>query len=53
MIASAKILNAHKQLSLEHRKALVDNILMIQKENYVSRKKRSKEELYAVLGLTP
>ena len=34
-------------------KTIVDYILTIQSHNYVTKKKRSKEELYAQLGLTP
>ncbi len=32
---------------------LVEIILLVQSENYVTRKKRSREELQTVLGLTP
>ncbi len=32
---------------------LVDLILVIQSENYVTKKKRTKNELIKVLGLTP
>jgi len=32
---------------------LIELILVIQNANYVTKKKRSKEELYEVLGLTP
>ncbi len=32
---------------------LVNNIIQIQSENYVSKKKRTKEELFKILGLTP
>ncbi len=35
------------------RKKLVDNILIVQSENYATRKKRSKQELRKILGLTP
>ena len=40
-------------LSDKDLKNLVDYILIIQNENYVTKKKRSKEELYIALGLTP
>lgn len=32
---------------------LVNNIVQIQSENYISKKKRTKEELLKILGLTP
>ena len=32
---------------------LVDLILMIQKENYVTKKKKTKDELLKILDLTP
>ena len=32
---------------------LVDLILLIQKENYVTKKKKTKDELLLMLGLTP
>ena len=35
------------------KEKLVDNILIVQSENYATRRKRSKEELRSILGLTP
>ncbi len=32
---------------------LVDNIISIQQENYVTKRKKTKQELYKILGLTP
>ena len=32
---------------------LVNNIIKIQSENYISKKKRTKQELLDILGLTP
>ena len=32
---------------------LVDNILIVQSENYVTRKKKTKNDLLKILGLTP
>ena len=32
---------------------LVDYILVIHKENYVTKKKKTKKELLQILGLTP
>ncbi len=34
-------------------KKLVTSILTIQQANYATRKKRSKQELYELIGLTP
>ena len=34
-------------------KQIVEYILVIQHENYVTKKKRTKKELYDALGLTP
>ena len=53
IINSAKLL-----LTIDHdevflRERLVDNILIVQSENYATRRKRSKEELRSFLGLTP
>ncbi len=35
------------------KRKLVDKILIVQSENYATRRKRSKEELLKILGLTP
>jgi hypothetical protein len=35
------------------KEKLVDNIFIVQSENYATRRKRSKEELRSILGLTP
>ncbi len=42
-----------KMLSKQKLKELVDYILVIQGENYVTKKKKTREELLAMLGLTP
>lgn len=42
-----------KMLNLDHLKKLVDLILVIQDANYVTKKKKTKEELMIMLGLTP
>ena len=36
-----------------HVRKIVDFLLHIQNENYMSKKRKTKEELYQVLGLTP
>lgn len=52
---AAKILsdNARNTLDSKTQKTLVNLILVIQSENYVTKKKKTKAELYEVLGLTP
>lgn len=42
-----------RKLAAEKLKRLVDLVILIQSENYVTKRKRSKEELYLQLGLTP
>ena len=42
-----------KKLNEEQKNTLVDIILIIQNENYATKKKRSKEDLLLLLGLTP
>ncbi|MFZ2303544.1 MAG: LAGLIDADG family homing endonuclease [Minisyncoccia bacterium] len=42
-----------KMLSEEKLKSLVDYMVVIQNENYVTKKKKTREELLAMLGLTP
>ncbi len=32
---------------------IVDLLLLIQNENYMSKRRKTKEELYQILGLTP
>ena len=52
ILKSSKILQKKKILESDYKK-LVDYIIRIQSENYVTKKKRSKEELLKVLELTP
>ena len=42
-----------KDMTDNDYKKIVDLILEIQNHNYMTKKKRSKEELYAQIGLTP
>ncbi len=55
LIAACEILMSmpFKKLSDRHKRTIVDCILAIQHENYVTKKKRSKKELLLLLGLTP
>ena len=41
------------KLNKNQLKSLVNLILVIQKENYVTKRKKTKEELYKILDLTP
>ena len=49
-ILSEKVLS---KLNNRQLKKLVDLILVIQNENYVTKKKKTKNELYKILDLTP
>ena len=55
LISACEILSSTKfsKLSKEQLEKLVDLILVIQKENYVTKKKKTKEELLAQLGFDP
>lgn len=52
LLESAKLLQSHTLTKYDLRK-LVNNIIKIQSENYVTRKKRTKKELLKLLDLTP
>ena len=45
--------NARNALEGKTLKTLINLILVFQNENYVTKKKKTKAELYKVLGLTP
>ena len=47
------ILIKNNQLNGLQWQKLVDCILKIQKHNYVTKRKKTREELYKILGLTP
>ena len=55
LICACEILSSTKfsKLSKQQLKRLVDLILVIQNENYITKKKKTKEELLTQLGLTP
>ena len=55
LIEACEILSSAKpsKLGSQKLKRLVDLILAIQNENYIARRKKTKEELYTTLGLTP
>jgi len=52
---ACEILSNAKRRRLTNKQLLilVDHILVIQKENYATKKKRSKNELLEMMGLTP
>ncbi|MBI2626806.1 MAG: LAGLIDADG family homing endonuclease [Parcubacteria group bacterium] len=50
---ASKLLEKEKKLKKTSMIRLVDYIVRIQEENYVTRKKRSKDDLLKFLGLTP
>ena len=52
MLESSKLLQKGNLTEKDLRK-LVDNIVKIQSENYVTKRKRNKKELLKTLGLTP
>ncbi len=47
------VVHTFRTLTKQDLKKLVSFVLLIQGENYASRKKKTKEELYTMLGLTP
>lgn len=47
------ILNKKSKINKKVIKLLVNYILVIQKNNYSTRKKKSKKDLFKILGLTP
>ena len=52
---ACEILGRQKRHPLNHKQLvkIVDLILVIQHENYVTRNKKTKDELFKILGLTP
>jgi len=55
IIKACKILSSvkYKELNQKHLKTIVNFILAIQSENYVTKRKKTKDELFEILGLTP
>ena len=55
LISACEILSSTKfsKLSKKQLEKLVDLILVIQKENYVTKKKKTREELMTQLGFDP
>ncbi len=52
VIAASQLLQKGNLSDSDIRK-LVDYVLIVQRENYITRKKKTREELLSVLGLTP
>ena len=52
IIKSTRILQK-KKLTRNDYKKIVEYVLKIQSENYVTKRKKSKKELLSILGLTP
>ena len=55
LLEAAEVLSGTKFRMLEKKqlRLLIKLMLLIQRENYVTKHKKTKEELFAVLGLTP
>jgi len=55
LIKACEVLSStkFKKLTKKQLVKLVDLILVIQSENYVTKKKKTKIELHKILGLTP
>ena len=53
MYCALEILLKNNQLKDSQWRKLVDCILKIQEHNYVTKRKKTREELYLMLGLTP
>ncbi len=53
IINSAQLLLEIGSDKMAMKEKLVNNILIVQSENYATRRKRSKEELRSILGLPP
>jgi len=55
LLKACKILSnvKYKKLNQKHLKNIIDFILVIQNENYITKRKKTKNELFEILGLTP
>jgi hypothetical protein len=54
MIRACQVLSTDiRRLSKEHLHEIVELMLVIQNENYVTHRKKSREEFLKILGLTP
>lgn len=55
LLKATKILSetSFRMLSIEQKRIVVDCIIAIQEENYVAKRKKTRSELLAIVGLTP
>lgn len=53
LLESARLLQRPSRKEEVTMRLLIDHMLVIQTENYATRRKRSREELLSVIGLTP
>lgn len=55
LLRACIMLEKHSLRTLNRRdmRSIVDLIMLIQSENYMSKRRRTKEDLYQLLGLTP
>ena len=55
LIQACKLLERETLRTMQPKdmRKIVDLLLLIQNENYMSKRRKTKEELYQILGLTP
>src|SRR4029079_3223339 len=53
LLESAQLLQLSSKKEEATMRSLIDHMLVIQTENYATRRKRSREELLSAIGLTP
>ena len=55
LIKACKMLEQETLRTIKSKdiRKIVDLLLLIQNENYMSKRRKTKEELYQILGLTP
>ncbi len=55
LLKACEILSSikYKKLNQKHLKTIVNFVLEIQSENYATKRKKTKNELFEILGLTP
>lgn len=55
LIQACKLLERETLRTMQSKdiRKIVDLLVLIQNENYMSKRRKTKEELYQILGLTP
>ena len=53
MYSAVSILSKKEALNNKQLEKIVDYIIAIQKDNYVTKRKKTKKELLSILDLTP